>query len=85
MIAECPYALECRVTETKDGDGSWIVFGEVVGAYSDEKYLTGGKADPMKSDPFVLVMPGGGYHRIGERIADAWGCGNTLLDQAPEK
>jgi flavin reductase (DIM6/NTAB) family NADH-FMN oxidoreductase RutF len=39
-IAECPYALECRITETMPLGAHDLFVAKVLGAYADERVLT---------------------------------------------
>jgi flavin reductase (DIM6/NTAB) family NADH-FMN oxidoreductase RutF len=64
-VAEAPCALECKwlqTTELKDVDGrpmdGWVVFGQVVGVYIDERYIRNGLLDTAAMKPIAR----GGYH-----------------------
>jgi flavin reductase (DIM6/NTAB) family NADH-FMN oxidoreductase RutF len=72
MIKECPYNLECKLVQTVDLPADELFIGEIVAAYSDERYLTNGVPDLKKINPFVLAMPERKYHAMGVEIAPAW-------------
>ncbi|MFX1281930.1 MAG: flavin reductase family protein [Promethearchaeota archaeon] len=84
MIKEACLNLECKLVHTIDTKeisntkmGHDIFIGEVVAAYSDEKYLSKGMPDVKKINPLVLstsenrVM----YYEMGKEIGRAWSIG----------
>jgi flavin reductase (DIM6/NTAB) family NADH-FMN oxidoreductase RutF len=77
-IAECPVALECRVTNQLTLGAHDLFIGEVVAVQVDESVLNDhGQLDYGKAD--LLAFAGGYYYRIGEllgRIGD-WRRGPT--------
>ncbi len=84
MIKEAPLNLECKVIHTVDTseianakNGHDIFIGEVVQAYSEEKYLTNGTPDIEKIQPLVLSGSRGKYryYKIGEELGTAWNIG----------
>ncbi|MHA1960310.1 MAG: flavin reductase family protein [Candidatus Thorarchaeota archaeon] len=80
MISDCPIAVECKVFEIFDLPSNALVLGEIVATHTEERYLTGGKLDPLKVNPFVLTMPDNDYWTLGDRIADAFEVGKKLKD-----
>jgi flavin reductase (DIM6/NTAB) family NADH-FMN oxidoreductase RutF len=80
MIRECPYNLECRLVQTVDLPGDELFIGEIVAAYSDERYLTNGLPDLQKMKPFVLAMPQRKYVSLGKQFGAAWEMGKGLID-----
>jgi flavin reductase (DIM6/NTAB) family NADH-FMN oxidoreductase RutF len=78
MIRECPLTLECRLVNTVDLPTNGLFIGEIVGAYSEERYLTGGKPDITKISPFTLTMPDNNYWKIGENAGKAWSVGQNF-------
>jgi flavin reductase (DIM6/NTAB) family NADH-FMN oxidoreductase RutF len=78
MIGECPLAIECRLVNTVDLPSNRLFIGEVVAAYSEERYLTDGEPDVKKIRPFVLTMPDNHYWGIGECLGKAWNAGKKL-------
>ncbi|HSW39538.1 MAG TPA: flavin reductase family protein [Acidobacteriota bacterium] len=77
MIVECPYNLECRLVQIVDLPADEIFIGEIIAAYSDDRYLTGGVPDMMKIDPFILSMPQMTYQRLGASVGRAWEIGKS--------
>lgn len=75
LIQECAVALECQVVQTVPLPISTLFIGEIVGAYSEEQYLTDGKPDLEKIQPFTLTMPDNRYWRVGEVAGQAWSSG----------
>jgi flavin reductase (DIM6/NTAB) family NADH-FMN oxidoreductase RutF len=58
-VAEAPCALECKYLQTiqltgLDGEhASYVVFGEVVGVYIDERFLKDGRLDTAAMQPIA--------------------------------
>ena len=86
MIKEAAINLECKVIHVvntseiaSSPNGHDIFIGEVVQAYSDEKYLTRGSPDVDKIKPFVLSQSGGKskYYKVGEELGTAWSIGSN--------
>jgi flavin reductase (DIM6/NTAB) family NADH-FMN oxidoreductase RutF len=78
MIRNCPLTLECKVVKTVDLPGDEFFIGEIVGAYTEERYLTDGKPDVKKINPFTLTMPDNRYWSVGESVGKAWGIGKEF-------
>jgi len=81
MIQECPLCLECKLIQVVPLPTNNLFLGEIVGAYSEERYLTEGKPDIRKMIPFVLTMPDNNYWKIGEHAGPAWNIGRKLKQQ----
>jgi flavin reductase (DIM6/NTAB) family NADH-FMN oxidoreductase RutF len=75
MIRHCPVILECKVVTKVDLPSNEFFVGEIVGAYTEERYLTNGKPDINKVKPFILTMPDSRYRAVGEIIGSAWSIG----------
>lgn len=69
MIAQCPFTMECRVTDILDYDPNEGIVGEVIKSYADEG-LVKGKVIDMKNARLVTWTIGGdfSYYRLGERL-----------------
>lgn len=80
MISECPLCLECRVVQTVDLGNHEMFIADVIGTWTEERFLLDGKPDIAKMRPFTLTMSDNRYWSIGEHIADAWSVGRTLED-----
>jgi flavin reductase (DIM6/NTAB) family NADH-FMN oxidoreductase RutF len=78
MIRECPLSLECRLVNAVDLPTNSLFIGEIVGAYSEERYLTEGKPDIKKISPFTLTMPDNNYWKIGGNAGKAWSVGKNF-------
>lgn len=78
LIRECPLCLECRLWETVVLPTNELFIGEIVGAWSEEQYLTDGVPDIRKIRPFTLTMPDNRFWTVGEEIGKAWGSGLNL-------
>ena len=78
MIRNCPVTMECKVVNTVDLPADEFFIGEVVGVYSEERFLTGNKPDIKKMRPFTLTMPDNGYWSIGEFLGKAWNIGKDF-------
>jgi flavin reductase (DIM6/NTAB) family NADH-FMN oxidoreductase RutF len=70
--------MACRLTQSVKLPADTLYIGDIVEAYSEERFLTDGKPDVKKIDPFVLTMPDNGYWRVGERVGRAWSDGKKL-------
>jgi flavin reductase (DIM6/NTAB) family NADH-FMN oxidoreductase RutF len=78
MVKECPLTLECRVVETVELPVNEFFIGEIVGAYTEERFLSDGKPDMKKISPFVLSMPDNHYWNLGEAVGRAWQSGRDF-------
>lgn len=85
IIAECPYNIECRVTEEVTVGSYVIVLGEIVEAHADEAILSapdGDLIDVAALDPLVYIAGSREYRRLGEKVADAFQVGRELMGDA---
>ena len=78
MISECPLTMECRLVRTVELPSNSFFIGEIVGGYSEEKFLTKGVPDIKKINPFLLTMPDNRYWSVGESIGRAWSDGKAV-------
>ena len=67
--------MECSLFETVVLPSNKLIIGEIVAAYSEDRYLTNGKLDILKMRPFLLTMPDNNYWEVGEKLAKAWNAG----------
>lgn len=79
MIQECAFNAECRLVQTVDLPMEEVFIGEIVGAYSEERYLTNGVPDMRKINPLLLSMPQKMYAVLGRDVAPAWEAGRKLM------
>ena len=85
MITQCPITMECRVVEVVSLPTNSFFIGEIVGIFSEEKFLTDGKPDVKKINPFLLTMPDNKFWSVGECVGKAWNAGSVLRDQQKQK
>jgi hypothetical protein len=64
--------------ETVQLPSNSFLIGEIVGAYSEERFLTDGVPDIKKINPFLLTMPDNGYWSVGELVGRAWSDGKAM-------
>ena len=72
---------ECKLVEVCELPGDNVFIGEVVGVYSDGKYLTDGKPDMDKMKPFLLTTTDKTYRAMGDILGRAWQDGLKLKRQ----
>ncbi|MDR2203861.1 MAG: flavin reductase family protein, partial [Nitrososphaerota archaeon] len=48
MIKECPLNIECKLVAVVDLPKNELFIGQIINAYSEQKYLTNGKLDTTK-------------------------------------
>ena len=75
MIRDCPLNVECTLVEVVESSMNEIFIGEIVGTYTEERFLTDGKSDFKKTKPLILSQPDTSYWRTGEPLAKAWSIG----------
>ncbi|MDD4050454.1 MAG: flavin reductase family protein [candidate division Zixibacteria bacterium] len=78
LIAACPFGLECRLIDTVELPIDDLFIGEIVAAYTEEKYMTEGSLDVRLMKPFLLTMPDNRYWAVGEVVGKAWQDGRDL-------
>lgn len=78
MISECPLTMECRLVKRVELPSNSFFIGEIVGAYSEERFLTDSMPDIKKVKPFLLTMPDNGYWSVGELVGRAWSDGKAV-------
>ncbi len=78
LIAECPVCISCTVFNTVQLPFNTLYIGEPKESFTEEKYLTDGKPDIKKINPFTLSMPDNNYWSVGEHLGKAWSLGKNL-------
>lgn len=81
MIQQCPLTMECRLVQSVPLPRHTLFIGEIVAAYCAENYLTDGKPDVKKIQPFTLTMPDNRYWTVGEYAGKAWGIGREFIPE----
>ncbi len=85
LIEQCPFNLECRVTEEVEVGSYRVVLGEIVEAHADTSVLSdpdGDVVDMAALDPLVYIAGAREYWRLGGKVADAYSVGRKFA--APE-
>ncbi|HRW93464.1 MAG TPA: flavin reductase family protein [Thermotogota bacterium] len=75
MIENCGLSMECRLVQTVEISGDPFFIGKIEGMYSAPHFLTDGKPDFAKFQPFVFSTAEGSYWSLGENIGKAWKIG----------
>ena len=75
MIKDCPLSMECKLVEIVESSLNEIFIGEIMGTYTEERFLTDGKLDFRKMKPLILSQPDTSYWSLGEPVARAWNIG----------
>ena len=78
MIRECPLCMECKLHSAVDLPSNTLFIGEIVETYTEDRYLTDGKPDIEKINPFTLTMPDNNYWKVGENAGTAWSIGKDF-------
>ncbi len=76
LMEELPVALECKFLKVNE-DGN--IIGQIVNVSIDESVLDSeGKLDMEKFQPISFEPANNGYHRLGERVGNAFSDGGRL-------
>jgi flavin reductase (DIM6/NTAB) family NADH-FMN oxidoreductase RutF len=78
LIRECPLNMACRLNQTVKLSFNTLYIGDIVEVYTEARFLTDGKPDIQKINPFTLTMPDNRYWRVGEAMGRAWSEGKKL-------
>lgn len=78
LIRDCPVCMACKLYDAVRLPVNTFYIGEIVEAYSEDRYLTDGKPDIQKIDPFTLTMPDNQYWGVGDSVGRAWSIGKSL-------
>ena len=70
-------ALECRLISYDDETCRMV--GEIINVNAEESILNeNGKIDPVKLDPIIFDPVHSTYHRLGEKVGNAFCDGKKL-------
>ena len=75
MIKDCPLNVECKLVDMVESESNEIFIGEIIGTYTEERFLSEGKLDFKKMKPLILSQPDTSYWRLEEPFAKAWNIG----------
>jgi flavin reductase (DIM6/NTAB) family NADH-FMN oxidoreductase RutF len=78
MITDCPLTMECRLIQTVKLGFDNLYLGEIVGVYTEDRYLTNKVPDIEKMAPFTLSMPDNNYWSVGKKLGKAWSIGKDF-------
>ena len=81
LIKECPLSMECKLVDTVVSGVNEIFIGEIVGTYTEEKFMKEDKLDFSKMKPLILSQPDTAYWSLGEPIAKAWSVGKKYKNR----
>ena len=82
LITECPLCMSCKLYQAVKLPSNTLYVGEIVEAYTEERFLTDGKPDIKKINPFTLTMPDNNYWLVGDHAGKAWSIGKSLKEKA---
>ncbi len=85
MIVNCPVTMECKLTQPVELPTNYFFIAEIMNIYTEERFLTDGKPDVKKINPFVLTMPDNRYWSIGECIGKAWHEGIAVRERLKQE
>jgi flavin reductase (DIM6/NTAB) family NADH-FMN oxidoreductase RutF len=75
LIRDCPLCIECKLVKIVESGPNEIFIGEIMGTYTEERFLTDGKLDFKKMKPLILSQPDTSYWRLGVQVGKAWNIG----------
>ncbi|MFH0974200.1 MAG: flavin reductase family protein [Spirochaetota bacterium] len=78
LIKECAVSMACKLYDKVKLPFNTLFIGEIVEAFSEDRYLTDGTPDIKKINPFTLTMPDNNYWEVGKNAGKAWGIGSKL-------
>lgn len=85
MIKLCPLSMECKVLQTVDLPTNTFFIAEIFDIYSEDRFLTEGKPDVKKINPFLLTMPDNRFWSLGECVGKAWNAGKTVGERLKQR
>lgn len=85
MIINCPITMECKLVQTVELPSNYFFIADIMNIYTEERFLTDGKPDVKKINPFVLTMPDNRFWAIGECIGKAWHEGTAVRERLKQE
>lgn len=79
MIRQCPLCVEYTLHSTVDFDTNSLFIGQLRAVWATPEILTNGQPDVTRIKPFLLSMPDGQYHLMGNPAGKAWNKDNKKL------
>lgn len=81
LIKDCPLSMEFKLIETVELPSNTLFVGELMAAWTEERYMTDGYVDVEKVRPFTLTMPDNRFWAVGEQVGRAWHDGKAIRDK----
>ncbi|MCL2135665.1 MAG: flavin reductase family protein [Candidatus Bathyarchaeota archaeon] len=78
MIKECPLCIECKLVAVIELPKNELFIGQIINAYSEQKYLINGKLDTTKLNLCTLNFADSSYRAPGAIVGKAF-CDGTKL------
>lgn len=75
MIVECPMCFECTLVDTLEMPSNTLYVGEVVGSYSEERFIKDGHPDVQAMNPLLYTATDRKYWSVGAYVAKAYQVG----------
>ena len=75
MIVECPMCFECKLVDTLKMPSNTLYVGEVVGSYTEERFVKQGHPDVQAMDPLLFTATDRNYWSIGSYVTKAYKVG----------
>ena len=79
MIEDFPVSIECKLHDIYEMPGIDLFIAEIVGTYTEDKYLSDGIPDVEKINPVVYTVPDNNYWNFGENVGNAYNIGKKLI------
>ncbi|MBI0583315.1 MAG: flavin reductase family protein [Methanomassiliicoccus sp.] len=77
MARDCPLTMECELKQILEFGGTDLMVGEIAEVYTDEGAYRDGRPDAAELDPLLYLSTAATYHRLGEKVADAFKVGRS--------
>ncbi len=82
IIEECPYNMECRISQEIDVGGWVLILGEIIETHLDEDKVDlseKGKIDISKVNPLVYCAQVREYWSMGDKLGYGFDAGKELM------
>ena len=85
MIVECPMCFECKLVDIYKMPSNTLYVGEVIGSYSEERFVKDGHPDVVAMDPLLYTATDKKYWSVGSYVAKAYKVGVGYDRNVPDK
>lgn len=82
LVDECPYNLECRVTQTLDLGVYTLILAEIEQTHAEERILVAPDSDVVDIealDPLIYIAGAREYRAIGSAVGPAYTIGKRFI------